>query len=533
MPAPTIEREPGALPPAVLVDAFRIAGRELSSGELVTLREFGRFARTELEPTAYSIDHGERPHLAVGDTMGGWFPEVVVAPEHARMLDRLFASDIGVGPYGGRIDWPFTFALMHEVADVGFLCSATVTLATVHSLAKWALPGVRERFFPPLVEGGGRAQGATWATEQQGGSDLGSNRTTASAAAGDRWRLTGEKFFCSNVGASCAVVTARPERSADGIRGLRLFFVPSRRDDGRPNWRVRRLKQKLGTTTVPTGEVSFEDAEAYVLGSDDLGPLPILEMLTVSRVANAVGSAAVSRRALEVASAYARSRTAFGISLADHPLLVHDLATLAAEADAASLLALESAFRFAKTAAELPPYSPAHHLMRLATHAAKLVTAEQAVRSAGLAMEVLGGIGYLEEFTVAKLVRDALVTPIWEGGANVHALDALDLVDRHGPQQEWRDSAAAAAASTSSSAVRHFLSERLDGFDRAEAEDDAKRTLREWAAVRQLTLMENRADLSPNSGPLAARAELFARLRSGGPERPISPGLAEAAIDAA
>jgi len=518
------------LPSPVVRDAFRIARRELTAEELRTLGEFGRFAREELEPVAYEVDRRSPPRLLESDPDGGRPPEVVLSADHRRVLDRMYASGLAVGPLGLRHDWPFTFALMHEVADVGCLCSATVTLATVYSIDKWAPPEVRDRFLPALLEAGGRAQGATWATEEQGGSDLGSNLSRARPVSGHRWALSGEKFFCSNVGASCAVVTARPEGGADGIRGVRLFFVPAVREGGGANWRVRRLKEKLGTVAVPTGEVVFEDSEAYALGTTEVGVLPVMEMLNVSRVANAVGSAAVLQRAFEAAATYAQQRSAFGKTIAGHPLLSLDLATLATEADAASLLALDSAFRFARSARDRPPYTAEFQLTRFTTHVAKLVTAEQAVRGTALAMEILGGIGYLEERPVAKLVRDALVTPIWEGGANIQSIDAREVARRHHPEARWEAAAGRAASQTSSPNIHRFLSERLDALGRSTEEIDAKRTVRMWGEVRQVTLMVVRGRKSPDSEVSDARAELFVQLRSDRPTGGISTELVETAL---
>lgn len=525
---PRAVRPPLELPPAILKDAFRLVRRDLTEGELRALREFGRFAREELEPTAYRIDRELRPALRPSGPGDPPSLEVVLAPEHDQLLDRLYASGAVVRPFGSRRDWMLGFAMLHEVADVGLLCSATVTLATAFSLEKWGAPELRDRFLPPLLASGGRAQGATWATERQGGSDLGATRTSAEPVDGLEWRLTGEKFFCSNVGASCAVVTARPAGAPEGARSLRLYFVPARRRDGRPNWQVRRLKEKLGTVTVPTGEVTFDGAEAYALGSADSGVRPVMEMLNVSRVANAVGSAAVLQRSFELAYDYARERSAFGRRLFEQPLIALDLATLAVESDAASLLAFDGTYRLGLSATKHARASEPSELLRWTAHIAKLVTAEQAVRGSQLAMEILGGVGYLEELPVAKLVRDALVTPIWEGGANLQALDAREVARRHHPEQHWVAAAGRAAAHSESLEVRRFLSVRLEALEHEGEEANAKRVARTWGEVRQMTLLVGRA-----WDPLRkARAELFARVRSGRTGETIAADLVTNALGA-
>lgn len=488
-------------------------GSPLASDRAEVLERFGRFAREELEPTGADVDRRSRPYLQPHDAEGHDIDEVRLSPDHRRALERLYASGIATGPVDGRHEWAFSFALMHEVAEVGCLCSATVSLATVFLLDKYGDPSARDRFGPPLRSDGGAAQGATWATEAQGGSDLGANSTVARPAESGTWSLTGEKFFCSNVGAAYALVTARPEGASPGVRGVRLFFAPARRADGRPNWRVRRLKEKLGTVSVPTGEVSLDRTEAVLLGPPEAGVFPVLEMLNVSRVANAVGSAAVLHRAFEIARNHARRRTAFGRPIVDHPLLASDLATLATEADAASLLAFDAVFGFDAAGKERPPYSEAYHRFRFATHAAKLVTAEQAVRGAVLALEVFGGSGYLEEFPVAKLVRDALVTPVWEGGANLQALDAREASERYHPEHAWREEAEAAAAA-SAPAIQEFLRGRLSSLESPGGEGDAKVWLRAWGELRQATLLAERARrVKSRAERSTAVAEIFVRLR--------------------
>jgi acyl-CoA dehydrogenase len=503
-------------PPAhasVLDDLLALARRPLTAGERSELDRFARFTREELEPTAFEIDRGLRPFLAAPEEDPTGPPRVVLAPSHERLLDRLYGGGIVAAAFGEPRDWLRAFALMHEVADVGLLCSVTVTLATLDALDRWGSPELRERFLRPMLRVGGRTQGATWATEEQGGSDLGANRTTARRAGDDLWAITGEKFFCSNVGADAALVTARPEGAVGGVRGLRLFFVPARRAGGGPNWRVRRLKEKLGTVTVPTGEVACETSEGYALGPPEAGAAPILEMLNFSRIANAVGSAAVLQRAAEWAEAYARERTAFGRRLLDHPLLALDVATLRVEADSASLLAFDAADRFARLRRDAPSRPDDAMLLRFTTHAAKLVTAEQAVRGTQLAMETFGGIGYLEERPIAKLVRDALVTPIWEGGANLQALDAREVMVRHHPEREWATAAGRASAHHSSAEVRRFISVRQEALETMGDVLDAKRCLRLWGELRQITQLLARGAQEPTPRNLA-RAELFARLRS-------------------
>jgi acyl-CoA dehydrogenase len=330
------------------------------------------------------------------------------------------------------------------------------------------------------------------------------------------------------------VITARPEGAPEGPRGIRLYFVPSRREDGTKNWRVRRLKEKLGTTAVPTGEVSLEGSEAFLLGTDEEGIVPTMEMLNVSRICNAIGSAGILARATEYALRHAEGRTAFGRRLRDHPLMALDLARLALESTTAALLAFEPAFAFDAVWKERPPRSPEARRLRFATHAAKLTTADQAIRSAFGAMEVLGGAGYLEEFPLAKLVRDAMVVPIWEGGANRQALDADELVGRSHPEELWMTEAKGEVDRLESDPASVLLQDMIRSIEGApKLEINAKARLQAFSSLRQLTLL---ARLARSDGPEANEArcrallELFVSSYRPGSLGPVREGTVEAIL---
>jgi alkylation response protein AidB-like acyl-CoA dehydrogenase len=149
-------------------------------------------------------------------------------------------------------------------------------------------------------------------TEIKGGSDLGANVETRAVRQGNSWRLSGEKYFASNAGAELAVVAARPDGAPAGVRGLALFLLPRLRRDGSLNYLIRRLKDKIATRSVPTGEILLEQSEAWLLGRAEQGIYLILEVLNISRVANAVGSVALAQRAISEAMQFAARRHAFG-----------------------------------------------------------------------------------------------------------------------------------------------------------------------------------------------------------------------------
>ena len=267
-------------------------------------------------------------------------------------------------------------------------------------------------------------------TEIEGGSDLGATVKTVARPAADGWRLTGDKYFTSNANAELAVAAARPEGAAPGVRGLALFLVPRYRKDGRLNCFIRRLKDKIATRSVPTGEVELRDSEAYLLGSPNSGIYLILEVLNLSRVANSVVSVALAQRAMADALAYAECRTAFGKRILDHHLLRHQFEVRLKGLRSAFALAWESVRLLNEVWMLQLPYSDRYHLFRLVAHLAKYWTAEYAIDTAKWAMEVHGGLGILAEYGVERWLREAMILAIWEGTSHRQVLDGLEVMER-------------------------------------------------------------------------------------------------------
>jgi hypothetical protein len=261
-------------------------------------------------------------------------------------------------------------------------------------------------------------------TERAGGSDVGLSETVARHSA-EGWRLYGTKWFASAATSEMALTLARPEGNEPGARGLALFYVETRDADGRlRNIRIDRLKEKLGTRKVPTAELTLDRTPAVLVGARDRGVRAIAPMLTVTRVWNAVGAAWLMRRALALATDYARRRVQFGAPLAEKPLHVDTLAGLEAETRAAFLLAFFTVEALGRREAGAARKDD-DVLLRALTPIAKLTTARQAVAVVTEAVEAFGGAGYVEDTGLPTLLRDAHVLPIWEGTTNVLALDTM------------------------------------------------------------------------------------------------------------
>ncbi|PYT64560.1 MAG: acyl-CoA dehydrogenase, partial [Acidobacteria bacterium] len=230
-----------------------------------------------------AIDRAGTPWLRMFDRLGKRVDTILYPREYQTMLRRGYRSGVVWRALEEKSMIP-AYLLIYTISfhDPGICCPYTVSLGTALPLAKYGSAELQARFLPQFALKDDSAwQGATWMTEIKGGSDLGAAVETMARPAGDYWRLTGEKYFASNAGAELAVVAARPEGAAAGVRGLALFLVPRYRKDGELNYFVRRLKDKIGTRSVPTGEVELKDSEGYLLGPADSGIYLILEVLNL------------------------------------------------------------------------------------------------------------------------------------------------------------------------------------------------------------------------------------------------------------
>ena len=395
--------------------------------------DFGALVGSEVYEVADYVDNHAAPVLVMHDLDGHRVDRARLCPAHADLLKHL--AFINRPPYEGG-SWHHHFALAFLLADPGFYCSLIVTNQTAYALHKYA-PEHAE-IIQQLLSGD--AWGATWMTETQGGSDLGANTTTA-IQSDHSWLLNGEnKYFASNAGlADYALVTARPESAQPGPKGLALFLMPRERPDGSLNYHVRRYKDKIGTRAVPTGEVECHDSQAYMVGDRGKGIYYTLETLTVSRLANAIGSMGLARKAHLEALYRVRTRQAFNLPLVDHPLVRRDLTDIAVRTAAGLCLAFHAVELFDHAWTEVPPYSLVYHYARFFSHLAKNRTADHATRVTLLAMELFGGLGFLEEYAVARLHREALVAPIWEGTSNIQALDMLEVMQKKAAHESFLD----------------------------------------------------------------------------------------------
>jgi acyl-CoA dehydrogenase len=227
------------------------------------------------------------------------------------------------------------------------------------------------------------------------------------------------------------MLLARPEGAPPGTRGVGLFLMPRKLDDGSPNhYRIVRLKDKLGTRSMASGEIKLEGAIAYAVGKLDRGFVQMAEMVNSSRLSNGVKSTALMRRAWHDAMTVAQNRLVFGSRIIDLPLARRQLMKL--------MLATEQALSMSFITADALDRAEegsqnAAALLRILTPTLKFRATRDARKVCGDALEMRGGIGYIEEFATARLLRDAHLGSIWEGTGNIVAIDAVRrAIGRHG-----------------------------------------------------------------------------------------------------
>ena len=405
---------------------------ETHTANVTALKEYEEWWNAEGISISDAVDRAGTPWLRMFDEYGSRIDEILLLPDYWKMLKK--------GYQAGAIWRPFeeeslkSHYLLDYVTcffDAGLGCPYIVSLSTAVPLKKYGGTALQALFLPHLLRRDRDVwQGATWITEAKGGSDIGANVETSARNAGEHWILNGEKFFASNVGAELAIVAARPEGAPRTPKGLALFLVPHYRKDGELNYLIRRLKNKIGTRSVPTGEVELLGSQGYLLGKQEWGIYLILESLNLSRVGNIVGSVALAQRALADALTFAQRRISFGKPIIEHPLLNQQFQERLAELQSARALMWEVIHLLDQVWKESPIYSDGYHLFRLVTHLAKYWTANLAVRFAQWGMEVHGGMGVLAEYRAERWLRDAMILPIWEGTPHRQMLDGLEVMER-------------------------------------------------------------------------------------------------------
>jgi len=402
------------------------------------LKRLGTLAGDALDELASTADKNP-PVLHLRDRRGFDREWLEKHPAYLEM-ERLAYGEFGLAAMshrGGVLGWPeplpplakYALTYVFVQAEFGLCCPLSMTDSLTRTLRKFGAPELLARYLPGLTatDMDQLTQGSMFITEQGAGSDVGAV-TTIARRQGESWQLYGDKWFCSNADAGLALVLARPEGGVPGTRGLGLFLLPRTLPDGSANrYRIIRLKDKLGSRDMASGEIRMEGATAYLVGELGKGFAQMTDMINSSRLSNGVRAAGMMRRALSDALHLARKRQAFGRSLIELPLMRRQLLKLMLPAEQARSV-------FMLTAIELANADrgdeQARRRVRILTPLIKFRACRDARRATGDAMEVRGGCGYIEEWSDPRLVRDAHLGSIWEGTSNIVALDVLRSIRR-------------------------------------------------------------------------------------------------------
>ncbi|MEO7852894.1 MAG: acyl-CoA dehydrogenase family protein [Rubrivivax sp.] len=407
------------------------------------LHKLGGLAGGVLDTLAGAADKNP-PTLQQRTRSGADAQRIVKHPAYVE-LERVAFSDYGLAAAshrGGVLGWPeplpaaakYALTYLFVQAEFGVCCPLSMTDSLTRTLRKFGSPDLVARFLPMLTTQvfGDLYQGAMFMTEQGAGSDVAATATRA-AQEGEAWRLHGEKWFCSNADAELAMVLARPDGAPEGLRGLSLFLLPRHLNDGRLNaYRIVRLKDKLGTRSMASGEIRLEGALAWLVGEPGHGFVQMADMINNSRLSNGMRAAGLMRRALGEALFVARERRAFGKRLIDMPLMQRQLLKLMLPTEQARTMLFQTATALQR--ADVGD-AEAYSLARVLTPLIKFRACRDARKVTGDAMEVRGGCGYIEDWADPRLLRDAHLGSIWEGTSNIVALDVMRACRREGSLQ--------------------------------------------------------------------------------------------------
>lgn len=416
---------------------------------------YGPLVGCTLAPRAEETDaHG--PVLRRYDRWGVETDEIVHHPTWLEnKADLVRAGFVGLPHHAGRpVPGVVTASRSYLVsqAETAIYCGLGMTGGAADIIERHAPPTVRHELIEKLcsLDPATSWEGGMFLTERQGGSDVGAN-TTRAVQDGDEWVLFGEKHFCSNVDADVFIVLARPEGAPEGARGLATFIVPSRLPDGSPNgFVIKRLKPKLGTVGVPTGEVTLDGARCWLAGGelatagdrrdsspaattgpagdggshldparDGRGINRMMEMVNGSRFGVALMGLGIHRRSFLEAAIYAARRTQWGRRIDEYPLVRETLVDLVVELEAG----LAATYECAGSSRTATDPEEGRLLRRILVPLAKMRTTRSALWAASTALEVLGGNGYMNDWPMARQLRDAQCHTIWEGTENILCLD--------------------------------------------------------------------------------------------------------------
>ena len=434
------------------------------------LTQFAHEVVTHLEPLV--IENNlcfNWPRLEKYNGIGELTQEIVHHPNYAAAGDIIYGSKMlaRLAKKGGILESLLFFFLSGQAGEAGHNCPFACSAGIIRVLQKVDNIPQRDEYIQKLCEPSysHNYTGAQFLTEIQGGSDVGQNATVAYQDEKGEWRIHGEKWFCSNVNADLILMTARFSEEP-GTAGLALFLVPKFLENGQHNeYSIRRLKEKIGTCSMASGEMDFNHARAYPVGKLEEGFKLVMEnVLHLSRLCNTFCMLGMARRAFYIAKSYAKMRKAFGTEIIHYPLVEENLATIKSESDA--MLASIFSSTALQDKADLNPAASSETklLLRLLANLNKYVSARLSVEHIHHSIDVLAGNGAIETFsTLPRLFRDSIVCENWEGTHNTLRMQILrDILKYHVHELLFKDiknKLALVKDETRRKIISHFLNE--------------------------------------------------------------------------
>jgi acyl-CoA dehydrogenase len=319
----------------------------------------------------------------------------------------------------------FSTGFLYAMSESGQYCPLCMTDGVARLIDVFCEEEDKARLLPLIysIEPGNFFSGAMFLTEKAGGSDVGANLVKAKQLDGKFYLLNGEKWFCSNANADIIFVLARTNEKVLGTKGLSIFLVEKKLKDGSRNpIDIVRLKEKLGVRSMASAECILENTVGKLVGNEFEGFKIMAEMMNLSRIYNSVAAIAAARHAMTDAFEFLCHRPSFGKVAIEHPLVKIKLEELQSLYLGnfymcwRAITALDKADNGNKSEASL---------LRLLTPMIKKYSAESGVYLVRESMELMGGIGYIEDWVIPKIMRDVMVLPIWEGAGNIMTLDML------------------------------------------------------------------------------------------------------------
>ena len=409
------------------------AGKDLLNQIEDKFIELGECVGSELEDLALSAD--KNPPKLIKRLRDGSLSNTIEKHPDFIKLEKIAFEKLGLAAMSHRagvfemqsilppiIKYGLTFLFVQN--EFGLCCPVSMTDSLTRTLKKFGDERLITKFFDQLTSQDldELFQGAMFMTEQHAGSDVGSIDTIAENIDGE-WYLTGDKWFCSNPDADLAMVLARYDKNTKGTKGLSLFLLPKKLENGQPNnYEIIRLKDKLGGRSFASGEIRLNKAFAYIVGEKTEGFKQMTDMINMSRLSNGVRASGMMQRCLQESLFIAKTRSAFNEKLINLPLIRKQLLKILIITEASRTMVFKAAEILEKAD---KGDTEAQKIFRIITPLIKFRACRDVRKIAGDAMEIRGGSGYIEEWLDPKILRDSHLGSIWEGTSNIISLDTI------------------------------------------------------------------------------------------------------------